>query len=98
ENTPAVNSVNEQYKKDSPYDHSKRETVSVTVTSILPISDKTWKVEWTETARNLQGNITSVTRWEASIMVAVHTPDTEKELSVNPLGMFITNFSWTQQL
>jgi len=81
----------------SPFDRASKETDVVAVTAILPVSNQTYVVQWTETIRDLTGRVTSTQNWEASISVAFTPPKTEDDVIRNPLGMFITNVTWTQK-
>ena len=96
--TPAFNKINEYFKENSPFQQAEKQTIEITVTSILPISDRTWQVEWTETRRNLQGLVKNVSHWKASLTIATNPPQQEEKIIINPLGIFITDLNWAQQL
>ncbi len=46
--------------------------------------------------RDLQGQIKSQDRWKGAFTIVVHPPEEERLLRVNPLGIFITNASWSK--
>src|SRR3569833_1732329 len=54
--TPAFNYLNEFYQHRSPFERARTETVQVDIRSTLPVSDKTWQVEWTETDAEILRN------------------------------------------
>jgi type IV secretion system protein VirB5 len=81
----------------SPFQRATSLTDAVQVTAILPVSNQTYVVQWTETIRDLNGRVTSTQNWEGSISVAFTPPTTEDQVIKNPIGMFITSVSWTQK-
>jgi len=96
--TSGLTKLSEYYKEASPFKRAESETVSVEIISVLPITDQTWQCEWSETARNLQGQIKARIRWKASIAVSFNPPNDEKQILLNPLGMFVVDINWAQQL
>jgi type IV secretion system protein VirB5 len=80
----------------SPFQRAQTQTVTTNVTAILPISNQTYQVQWTETARDLSGRVTGTQNWEAEIGVAFTPPTTEDQVLKNPIGLFITSLNWTQ--
>jgi type IV secretion system protein VirB5 len=96
--TSGLTKFNEYFNQNSPFKRAETETVSVEIVSILPITQDTWQCEWSETARNLQGQIKTRARWKASIAVAFNPPTDEKQILLNPLGIYALDINWTQQL
>jgi|SRR5579884_1250287 len=96
--SPAQTFVSEFYRNDPPQKRALTETVSVDVQSVLPTSDQTYEIEWVETVRDLQGQIKSQDRWKGAFTIVVHPPEDERLLRVNPLGIFVTNASWSKVL
>ncbi len=90
--------ISEFYRNAPPQKRALIETVSVDVQSVLPTSDQTYEIEWLETVRDLQGQIKSQDRWKGAFTIVVHPPDDERLLRVNPLGIFVTNASWSRVL
>lgn len=95
---PAFTYLNEFYQRKSPFERAQTETVQVDIRSTLPVSEKTWQVEWTETARNLQGQLIARTNWQAMLTIHLDPPETDAEILRNPIGLYVMNLSWTQQL
>jgi type IV secretion system protein VirB5 len=81
----------------SPFDRAAKQTVAVNITAILPVSNQSYIVQWTETIRDLGGRVTSTQNWEASISVAFTPPTSEDQVIRNPIGLFITSVNWTQK-
>jgi len=96
--SPAQTFISEFYRSDPPQKRALTETVSVDVQSVLPTSDQTYEIEWAETVRDLQGQIKSQDRWKGAFTIVVRPPEDEPLLRVNPLGIFVTNASWSKVL
>ena len=93
QDSAALYKMNEHFKKDSPFARAATETVSVEVDDPLPITDRSWAVEWTETTRDRTGAINKTERWKATAQVAQVAG--EKADLKNPLGVFVPEFDWT---
>ena len=93
---PATRTISEYFQQpgNSPFEKAQQETVSVSVQTVLPVSDRSYQIEWTETTYNRDGTTqaTNYFRGEVQIALAAH-PD-PKTILVNPLGLYITNISY----
>ena len=87
--------LREWYEKNSPYEVAKLgRLVSVEVKGIpLPVSKGSYRVEWREIVRNLQGIELSQENYEAIATVALVAPESEEVLLANPGGVYIINLS-----
>ena len=90
--------VSEFYRSASPFSRARTETVSVEVQSVLPTSDRTYEVDWTETTRDLYGAVKTADRWKGSFTIAINPPGDERLARINPLGVYVTNASWDRVL
>jgi len=90
--------MNDYFQENNPFVRLQRGTTQVEVTSVLPISEKTWQVEWNEINRDLKGAITSKVRFKASTVVGLTPPTEERQIIANPLGVYIIDFNVAQQL
>jgi len=90
--------LNDYYKQNSPFDSGQQQTVACSIDEVLPISERTYQVQWTEDARDLQGRLFKTTHWQASLDVGFNPPTDEVGLLKNPLGIYIHSISWTQHL
>jgi type IV secretion system protein VirB5 len=88
--------LNDYYRQHSPFGQPR--TVAVSVDAVLPISQQTYQIQWSEDARDLQGRDLATTHWIASVTVAFDPPTDERGILSNPLGLYITGISWTQRL
>ena len=67
---------------------------------MLPQTEQSYQVTWTETARDLQGRPSGQTHWQASLTIAINPPRDEKTIlsGKNPLGIYVNTLNWTQKL
>jgi type IV secretory pathway TrbF-like protein len=94
--TAAQTLVTEFYRANQPFERANKETVQVDVNTILPTTEHTYEVDWTETARDPSGGVVSVGRWKAILTVAVNPPTEENVLQVNPFGIYVMNVNWSK--
>ena len=90
--------VTEFYRNDPPQKRAQNETTSVDVKSVLPTTDRTIEVEWIETTRDLYGAVKTQERWKGAFTITISPPNDERQARVNPLGVYVTNASWTKVL
>jgi type IV secretion system protein TrbF len=90
--------ISEFYRNDPPFKRAQTTTVSVEVKSVLPTSDRTYEIEWSETTRDLYGAVKATDLWKGSLSIAVNPPKDEREARINPLGIYITDMSWAKVL
>ncbi|HYQ91979.1 MAG TPA: conjugal transfer protein TrbF [Candidatus Competibacteraceae bacterium] len=92
--------LDEYYQAHSPFDRADRETVAVEVNAVLPLTEQSYQVTWTETARDLQGRPSGQTHWQASLTILINPPRDEKTIlsGKNPLGIYVNTLNWTQKL
>ena len=92
----ATELLNTYYRAHPPF--GQRHTVAVSIDSILPESDNTYEVQWSEIERDSLGREIATTHWVAQLTLAFDPPSTEKGIIANPLGLLITNITWTQHI
>ena len=94
--SPAYDALNQYFRANDPFARARDETVNVHITSVLPISQNTWRIEWEEDSRRRDGSSTGVTPWQGTVTVAVHPPSDSTTILVNPTGLYVQNFSWAR--
>lgn len=94
----ALGKLNEHFKANNPFSIAANRSVSVAVTNLLPLSERTWQVEWQEVTRNARGEVQGNVRMKVSIIVGITPPTDERLILINPLGVYITDLNWSQQL
>lgn len=90
--------ISEFYRNDPPFKRAQTDTVAVEVRSVLPTSDRTYEVEWVETTRDLYGTVKATDHWKGSFSIALSPPTDEITARKNPLGLYITQTSWSRVL
>ena len=96
--TAAQLQINEFYSQDPPASRGQHETVAADVKAIFSTSEKTYEVEWVETARSISGQVLSQQNWKGSVTIAVNPPADERLARVNPLGIYVVSISWSRVL
>ena len=99
---PAIVKMNEWMKQgeESPFERATREMVSTQINSVLPQSPDTWQVDWLETVRDrqgvLQGDPVAMRALVTVYTAAPTTTTTEEQMRMNPLGIYVRDFSWSR--
>ena len=99
---PATIKMNEWMKQDeeSPFERATREMVSTEINSVLRQSPDTWQVDWLETVRDrqgaLQGDPVAMRALVTVYTAAPTTTTTEEQVRMNPLGIYVRDFSWSR--
>jgi type IV secretion system protein TrbF len=70
--------------------------ISIQVNVIVPISRDSWQVDWTETTSDDHGNPLGTAVWRGTFRVLLKVPQSDEELALNPLGLFIDEFHWAR--
>lgn len=95
--TPSgANILNQYASQDDPFGRAKTLRVSVDVGTTNPISKDTWQIDWKESSWGPKGNFLGDTFWRGIFKVTLVKPDSEADLSKNPLGLFIDEFNWSK--
>ncbi len=94
----AATKMNELIKKDDPMSKLGEQTIAVTPTAIVRMSDSTFQVRWTEDVYSKEGAIKESYRMTGLISIEFTQPTTEQELMRNPLGMYVTDFSYSREV
>jgi type IV secretion system protein VirB5 len=95
-NTVAEKKYQEYYAANNPVQIGESETISVTVNSVLSMSDETWQAEWTENRHTVGGDKVSAKHYRGIFSVVTATPRTMREVLLNPLGIFIVDFNLSE--
>ncbi|GHV53211.1 conjugal transfer protein TrbF [Synergistales bacterium] len=95
-NTSAEKKYKEFYAGNNPTVIGETETTQITVNSVLPLSGESWQAEWTEECYTLTGAKLSAKNYRGIFVTAVASPTEMREVLVNPLGIFITDFNLSE--
>ena len=99
---PALGRVNSFYgatKESSPYVRAQDEIVSVAIDDVLPTSQNTWQVDWSETTRDRKGEKAVTAKWRGLVTIVLVPPSastSETQLRRNPLGVYVQDLSWSR--
>jgi type IV secretion system protein TrbF len=81
--------------KNAPLERAKRLMVNTEIESVLPMSSTSWEVNWTETTRDRDGGLIGPpTHWRAMLQVYILAPTNERDLKLNPIGIYVQDFTW----
>lgn len=94
----AFTDLSSYHRASNPYERAENEAVTVDVKVVVPVSDTTWQVEWTETKKDSSGKVATVEDWQGNFTVAVSPPTDPQQIMLNPLGLYVKQFSWTSRL
>jgi type IV secretion system protein VirB5 len=97
-NTAAEKKYQEYYAESNPVAIGENETISVAVNSVLSMSAETWQAEWTKERRAVNGDKISTKHYRGIFTTAVVTPSAMQEILLNPLGIFVTDFNFSEIL
>ncbi len=94
----AQNIVTDFYRNNTPFERARTETVTVDVHSIVPTSNRSYELEWTETTRDHSGEVSGTQNWKGVFTIALNPPTDEKLARINPLGIYVIDASWSKVL
>lgn len=83
-------------RDDDPFLSLGRNARTVQVRSILARSDRSWEVSWIERNTNETGT-TDPQVYTGVFTVTTRAPTNADQIAVNPLGILITEFSWSRE-
>lgn len=95
---PATEKVNGWFRSNSPFEKARAATIAVEVNNIVPLSNQSYQIDWTEYERDRKGKETGVRRFRAVATVVLTPPQDEAVIRLNPIGLYIRDLDWTAQL
>ena len=84
------------YRVHPPFEIAAKETIQAQVDSVLREPSGSYEVRWTETTRNLNGDVLATTHWRALLAVQLVPPDPD-HLLTNPIGLYVTQIDWSEE-
>ncbi len=92
-----ANQLNAYVKDNDPFRQIDRGVrVSVQVNVVVPVTRETWQVDWTETTWDEHGTPVGTAVWRGNLRTLLRAPESEQELVVNPIGLYIEEFHWAR--
>ena len=95
---PATEKINAWFRGNSPFDRAVTMTVAIEVANIVPLSNQSYQVDWTEFQRDRQGKELGTRRYRGIATVTLTPPQDEAVIRFNPIGLYLKDFEWTAQL
>lgn len=95
---PATEKVNAWFRSNSPFDRAREKTVAIEVNNIVPLSNQSYQIDWTEYERDRQGREIATRRFRGIATVTLTPPQDEAVIRLNPIGLYLKDFDWTAQL
>lgn len=92
----AVNQLNSETRQLTPFKRMETQTVSISIEDVLRLSPDTWQVDWSEQIWSKNGEILAKESWRGTFKIEIKVPDTKEKLQKNPIGMYVTHYSWTK--
>jgi len=90
----AYESLNEYFRTHDPFQRAQDETIITHVSSVLPISTNTWRVEWSEESHKRDGSLNGTSTWRATVTVTINPPSDSNTILINPTGLYVQQFGW----
>ena len=92
--------MNEHFssKEWDPFNRAKDYTVSVELSLILPLSNNSYRVEWTEIERDRSGQVLNRPEYQANLTLRQSEQLSGQEMIENPLGLYVTELHWSKRL
>lgn len=85
--------LNAALRESNPLESLGKKTITVEITDINPISSNSFQVGWTETSVDVSGQQLGQQRFSGVFTISVHAPRSQKEILINPLGIYIVDFN-----
>jgi type IV secretion system protein VirB5 len=94
----AVTTMNAYAAKADLFDAAKQDTaVAVEIINVIQRSDGSYQVRWKETTYK-HGSQTGVSYWTGLFTTKLMPPKTARAVFHNPLGVYVINFNWSEEL
>ncbi len=98
---PATTKITEYMKEPatSPAKRAEEASVGIEIQSVLRQTEETWEIDWTERVWNRQGVREGQYRMRGILTIYIVPPTsttTEEEIRMNPLGIFVRDFTWAR--
>lgn len=91
----ATDKATEYIEETDPRSRARKETVTIAIASILPLSDTTYQVDFRETVWGSNSKLKSDDHYRAVVHTAIYIPSTQEQAAYNPIGLYITDFDIT---
>ena len=95
----AANKMNVQLQNENPLERFGKETVQVKIGSMLAMTDgsSSYQIRWTEEHYDIASGKKTSMPMSGIFTIRLQPPKQQQDLEINPLGIFIADFNWTQE-
>ncbi|KPA11601.1 conjugal transfer protein TrbF [Candidatus Magnetomorum sp. HK-1] len=96
--TKGRNLLNEYARNYDPFTKQKNSVISVEISNVVKMSEKSYQVQWREQAFSKNGSMINDNQYTGIFTINFSTPKNETVLQKNPLGLFIDFFNISKNL
>ena len=89
--------LNDFARTSDPFKAVGERTISVTVTSVVRVSDASFQVKWTEDRFEHEARA-GTEHWTAIVSIVRKDPRNTDVLRKNPLGLYVNSINWSREL
>lgn len=95
----AGNKMSVVLQDENPASNLGKQTVQIGIGVMLQMSDgsQSYQIRWTEDHYNLQTGAKQTVPMSGIFTIALKQPTNQKELEINPLGIYIVDFNWAEE-
>lgn len=104
-NDAALSKVQEYFgteQRSNPFVRATRETVDIQIKTVIQETEHTWQVDWVETVRSLDGEITSAPKSMRALLTLYQQSNTKgienESVLKNPHLIFVRDFNWSKEI
>lgn len=90
--------LDQWFLANQPFERAATTRVEVDVRSVLKQTENTYLIEWQETQRDNEGKVRGQKMWRATVNTQLSPPTVAAVAAINPLGLFIVDFNFTENL
>lgn len=92
----AAHRLSADARSSNPFADAGARAVSVEITSVVRMSDRSFQVKWVET-RFDRGAMTDRSHWTGVITITLVAPRSADTLRLNPLGIYVDGLDWSRE-
>ena len=89
--------LNQYFREHNPIAKLGKETVSLQINDVNPLTDYTTHIDWSETTVNTDGEVISRKDFSGVFTIAIKQPLRQQDILHNPLGIYLIDFNITEK-
>ncbi|HYN63691.1 MAG TPA: conjugal transfer protein TrbF [Candidatus Limnocylindrales bacterium] len=89
--------LNSYARERDPFGKVGKVSIAVDVQRVLPLTETSYDVQWTETTYDANGVKMEDAKYSGLFAVRMQQPRTAQALKENPLGIYIDTFAWSRK-